>query len=470
MKLQYGFIPNSHSKIRKRKCFFVGITRACGALLMCLWIFSSVVWAKANDGADTHVPSDQILAELATQVATIWGQNNVWIPTPTVWVQYEPDLGERSVVDFEKGTARVQILLGAKDDPHHDMVINHLCQGVGNLIQAEAQDRLAMTNNQGLVNTQGTTAQTHPARQEVRVYIVRRGDSLWKIAERFGMKTTTLAKMNGLASDSILQIGRPLKVMVYASHDLTIDSNLRPAAQDPFLLDQIRMTDGRPVPQFLIKEFAREVVDKQPNKVEKVIGADGIERLAVTVEFELVSNHLEIRARKFQPLVQKYASQFDVDPALITAIIHTESKFNPYARSDTPAYGLMQLVPHTGGKEAYRHVSGRNLKPTPQYLYEPDNNIKLGAAYYSILKEKYMGSILDMNSQRYCAVAAYNAGVANVGKAFINKKSINQAIPVINNLKTDEVFSRLADSLPLRESRNYVRKVFNHVRLYENWY
>jgi len=80
-----------------------------------------------------------------------------------------------------------------------------------------------------------------------------------------------------------------------------------------------------------------------------------------------------------------------------------------------------------------------------------------------------MGSILDPISRTYCAVAAYNGGVSNVGKAFVSQKSINKAMPVINSLTSQEVYSSLVDSLPIRESRDYVRKVLKRVRLYSNW-
>lgn len=68
----------------------------------------------------------------------------------------------------------------------------------------------------------------------------------------------------------------------------------------------------------------------------------------------------------FIPWNQAHAEKHDVDPALIMAIIHTESMFNPRARSHTPAYGLMQVVPHTGGRDAYHMIYGKKRKLTSQ--------------------------------------------------------------------------------------------------------
>jgi membrane-bound lytic murein transglycosylase C len=413
------------------------------------------------------------LAELERRAADIWGPDNVWIPGPHVLVQYETDLGERSSVDFENGVVQVQILLKAGDNTEREIVRAHLRQGVGNLILGEANDPVAMIKAQESETRpaaqKDVPATALPAGREIRVYLVRRGDSLWKIARQFRMKTEELAELNGLAADKTLNPGRPLKVLVYSSHDLTLDSTPRSPSKVPLLLDQIRMVDGRPVPPWLVREFAAEVVGDKPLASKKVVGADGVERLAVSVSFKLVSNHLEVRARKFHPLVQDHAQKHALDPAVIMAVIHTESVFNPRARSRTPAYGLMQLSPSTGAREAYRMLYAKKQKLTAQYLYDPKNNIELGTAYFNILENKYMGKILDPKSRTYCAVGAYNAGAANVGRAFISKQSFTQATPVINRLKPAEVYARLVESLPFRESRNYVRKVFNRTRLYREW-
>jgi membrane-bound lytic murein transglycosylase C len=421
------------------------------------------------DGATNSRQPSVALAAFEAQVANLWGHDNVWIPSSNVWVQYEPDLGERSAVDFENGVARIQVLLKAGDDPGREIVLAHLCQGVGNLILGQASDPVEMVNQAPSEAPENRPAATLPPGKEVRVYLVRRGDTLGSIAQRFRMPIEALARLNELDSAEILPAGRPLKVIVLAAHDLTLDPTPRPMAKDPLLLDQIRMVDGRPVPPWMVREFAAEVVRQQPPGTEKVTGADGIERQAVTVAFKLAQNHLEVRARKFQPLVLAYAERFNLDPALIMAIIHTESFFNPRARSHTPAYGLMQLVPHTAGREAYREIYGKKRALTPQFLYDPENNIELGTAYFSILENRYMAAITDPTSRTYCAVAAYNAGASNVGKAFIRKKSIRQATPVINGLKPKEVYDRLVGALPGRESRNYVRKVLKRASKYRDW-
>lgn len=443
------------------------------SMTICLIIQPTVSMSMEGFSFQIGENADADLKELERRVARIWGSKNVWIPQPKVLVKYENDLGERHAVDFENGVAYVQILIKADTNAQREIVVAHLKQGARNLIVGDPKCPVEMIKPTKITSKSATLKENpDPAIQalkEMRIYIVQKGDSLWKIARKFGMRQSALVKLNGIVPDTVLMIGRPLKVMVFSSHDLTLDASLRPAAENPLLLDQIRMVDGSEVPHWMVRDFVAEAMQNKPMRVEKIIGDDGIERQAVGIEFNLVSNHLELRARKYQPLVLAHAQKHQLDPALIMAIIHTESVFNPRARSNTPAYGLMQLVPRSGGREAYRMVYGQNRKLTPQYLFDPNNNIELGTAYFTILKNRYMGGIKDPSSQTYCAVAGYNAGAANVGKAFISKKSINRAIPVINQLESHEVYSRLTEALPYKESRNYVRKVLDRARLYRSW-
>lgn len=437
-------------------------------LLILIMCFSYFIYAR-----DINLPAEIPENQLEYQAGVIWGPDNVWLPNSTLWVQYEQDFGERSMVDFEAGKACVQIMLKADDSPDRKEVLDHLRQGVGNLILRKPSDPLEMIKNRSpeiehaVVTASGTIKV--PADKEIRIYMVKKGDSLWKISRRFGMKTDDLVRLNNLNKNETMHAGQPIKVFVYTSHDLTLDSKPSDRARDPILLDQIRMVDGRPVDPDMVREFAVQLIEKKPPESIKITGGDGIERLVVSIEFELVSNHLEVRARKFYPMVLKHAEKNSVDPAVVMGIIHTESRFNPLARSRTPAYGLMQVVPNGGGGEAYSTIYNKENSLTPKYLYDAENNIELGTAYYNILKNRYMGDIKDPLSRAYCAVAAYNAGASNVGYAFISKKSITQAYPEINSMKPDDVYQKLIKKMPYKESRDYVRKVFKRAEIYRGW-
>jgi soluble lytic murein transglycosylase len=116
-------------------------------------------------------------------------------------------------------------------------------------------------------------------------------------------------------------------------------------------------------------------------------------------------------ARLWYPLrysnnVRVYASQDHLDPALLAAVIETESKFNPDARSDAGAIGLMQLTPDTA-KGIAQYTGGSRFRVSD--LTNPDINIRYGAWYLGHLLERYHGN-------EKLALAAYNAGEANVDR------------------------------------------------------
>lgn len=366
---------------------------------------------------------------LTTGAEEIWGEDDVWLPAPTQWVQYEEDFGERSIVDFERGTVKVQLLIQQDDDPYSEPVIAHMRQGIRNLILRDAVDNVEL--------------------------IELRGES----------------KKRMVADDSTQFSSRQTlhKKKKYSSHNLQLDVTPSPVTRDPVILDQLKMANGSKVTVASVEDFAAEKVTIKTIRAIKIKGKDGIYRQAVTVNFDLAPNHLEIRAQKYYPLVRSYAQRYDLDPSLIMAIIHTESMFNPRARSRVPAYGLMQLVPHTGALEAYHSLYGQKKSPSSNYLYNPENNIELGVVYFEILKNKYMKTIKDPDSRTYCAVAAYNAGASNVGRTFVSKKSMNMASPVVNTMKSDDVYSQLVEKSLSEETRKYVQKVLTRSILYSGW-
>ena len=115
-----------------------------------------------------------------------------------------------------------------------------------------------------------------------------------------------------------------------------------------------------------------------------------------------------------EKLVREAAERHQVDPALVRAVIQTESNWNPSAVSRKGALGLMQLIPTTAQRFGANDA------------FSPKQNVDAGVRYLKTLLERYNGN-LDL------ALAAYNAGEGAVDRA--------HGVPAY------------------RETRNYVQRV-----------
>ena len=100
---------------------------------------------------------------------------------------------------------------------------------------------------------------------------------------------------------------------------------------------------------------------------------------------------------RYSTIIDKTARRYQMDPALIKAVIHAESAFNPRAVSKKGAKGLMQLMPSN------IRIYGVNNP------FSPSQNIKAGSGLLAKLLRKYKGDIR-------LALAAYNAGEGAVKK------------------------------------------------------
>lgn len=125
---------------------------------------------------------------------------------------------------------------------------------------------------------------------------------------------------------------------------------------------------------------------------------------------------MEVDHDGVEKLVREASDRHKVDPALVRAVIETESGWNPKAYSHKGAGGLMQLIPTTAQRYGAYDV------------FDPQQNIDAGVKYLRTLLERYNGN-LDL------ALAAYNAGEGAVDRA--------HGVP------------------SFRETRDYVQKVQN---------
>lgn len=187
------------------------------------------------------------------------------------------------------------------------------------------------------------------------------------------------------------------------------------------------------------------------------VDQNGATKHVLLAEIKMVSNFSNRQAEKYRSTVTRYAEQFKVSPSLVFAVIRTESNFNPFAVSSAPAYGLMQLVPSSGGREAYRKVKGKDTIPSRDYLFDPENNIELGSAYLNVLSYIQLEPIENQIAREYCVISAYNTGLRNVFKAFAQDQ--RAAVNQINSLQPPAVYDHLRAHLPYQETRDYLAKV-----------
>lgn len=241
--------------------------------------------------------------------------------------------------------------------------------------------------------------------------------------------------------------------------DLFSDKAIRLSSErDPYLLGLVIDDTGRAIntPK-QAEHFADGLVGIA---LTRKVKTDAGEKVAHFVTFAMVNNFSNKQAEKYRPLVEKFAHAYNISPSLVFAIMRTESNFNPYAVSSAPAYGLMQLVPSSGGRDAYRRAKGSDTIPSKQYLFDAENNIELGTAYLSVLAFDQLDEVIDPVSREYCVISAYNTGAGNVLRAFGgSSRNRDAALSDINHMPAPAVYNQLRQRLPYAETRQYLQKV-----------
>ena len=250
---------------------------------------------------------------------------------------------------------------------------------------------------------------------------------------------------------TILTPDDPRSVDLFSDKPVTLTSD-----KPPYLLGLVVDQQGQPIRTPAQAEaFAASTLETATKS--RPVDQNGTAKQALIAEIKMVANFSNKQAEKYRATVTRFAEQFKISPSLIFAVIRTESNFNPFAVSSAPAYGLMQLVPTSGGRDAYRKAKGTDTIPSREYLFDPENNIELGSAYLNVLSYNLLENIGNEVSREYCVISAYNTGPRNVFKTFAsdNTAALNQ----INNLEPPAVYDRLRNNLPYQETRDYLVKV-----------
>lgn len=178
-----------------------------------------------------------------------------------------------------------------------------------------------------------------------------------------------------------------------------------------------------------------------------------------TVTVKMSDAAVSDRVKKVLPAAETYARQWGLPTELVIAVIHTESSFNPLARSHIPAFGLMQIVPTSAGKDITQFLHGQQRLLTPDYLFDPNRNIQAGSVYFHLLLNRYFKDVRNSRSRFYMAIAAYNTGPGNVARAMTNTTSLTKASKAANKMSSKQVYNHLMTYLPASETKNYLTKV-----------
>lgn len=145
----------------------------------------------------------------------------------------------------------------------------------------------------------------------------------------------------------------------------------------------------------------------------------------------------------YTDIVEHYARERGLEPAVMLSFIRSESAFNEVARSPAGALGLMQVMPATGKLTAKR--IGLSSHTTADLL-RARSNVMIGSAYLRDMLEKHGGNLA-------MAAAAYNAGPLRVKKWRPMRDCIEADLWV--------------DTIPFTETRRYVRNILFYTALYE---
>jgi membrane-bound lytic murein transglycosylase B len=209
------------------------------------------------------------------------------------------------------------------------------------------------------------------------------------------------------ASIALFVDGRAMKISAFkviSENDMQLTLKSGGAITVP--LTRIdRVIDDEDVPPAIVEE------------VKKAVEKDG--GIFPTRSWRYDDKRGPIFKSKFDKLIVEAAKKFDVDAALVSAVIKAESDFNARELSDKGARGLMQLMPSTAERFGVTDS------------YDPVANIYGGVRYLRWLLQTFNGNA-DL------AVAAYNAGEGNVWKY--------NGVP------------------PFRETINYINRIAKHVR------
>ncbi len=208
------------------------------------------------------------------------------------------------------------------------------------------------------------------------------------------------------ASIAVFTDGRSMKIAAYKATDTSMELTLRGGGSMTVPIERIDRVIEDEIATPEIVEEVRKIVESHegvfPARSWRYDAARG-----------------PIFRSKYDQIIVEAARKFDVDAALVSAVIKAESDFNPREVSRKGARGLMQLMPATAQRFGVTNS------------FDPVANIYAGTRYLRWLLQTF-----DGNADY--AVAAYNAGEGNIVKY--------NGVP------------------PFRETLTYIKRIAGHIR------
>ena len=310
-----------------------------------------------------------------------WGEGEV--SSQTTQVEYSQDDQVKTAVDYENNTATVSVLVD-KDSSAEE--IDDLVKGIP--VEVAGQ----------VVELSDLKAQDHEVlyswekEQQEKDFVIRQTQS--QMNELDVQAERLIQSDTGIPESFIYQRAHNKKMALMAK------AQDRIAAQSK-LFDDMRAKFGIKIerPEFIAEKsqqvtkveatFVQEVAEKVTVKTAKLKpkaeASTSVAEVAsvpikpkkvISYKVKLPENSLKARASKYSALAEKESKNWEVDAALIMAIMHSESAFRPDAKSHVPAFGLMQVVPTSAGHDVNKQVRNIDEPMKVSDLYQPVINVE----------------------------------------------------------------------------------------------
>ena len=384
-------------------------------------------------------------------------------PESKVYVEYSEDSNTRQSVDFENGKITIEIIveeIELDDEP-----------------KTNSPDKIEPDDEPKINSPDNSNVKSNPSNKNSQSK--NDSDSINKPKKQISNKIDSDKKKTTTSQNTQKQASPQQKEITKSEDDSEkkIKEKLTDAligiitkkADDnkPLLENQVENSGGQNITVNNVENEAEDVIEKKEVKAETYKSKDGKKRTKYTVTIPLKNNHIDERIKRYEKDILKQAERWKLDPTIVFALMETESAFNPKARSHIPAFGLLQLVPKSGARDAYRYVYKEDKLVTGDYLYEPTNNIELGCAYLSKIRYYYFENIKDDELAYICSIPAYNTGIGNVSKTLCGKTYTNPAAKVASSMNAHELYNKLTTELEYEEARNYLKKVWKYKEKYK---